>query len=96
MSIILDANYSMRVIVQYSKDGPWTEFGRSYKGEPADEVDETPEAATTNLYYKIDALDDNGNVIRRYAPLCVPKYRTLEEAQAAFYGVFLMRLFAAR
>ncbi len=66
----------------YSQDGPWTELGSLYKGEPTNDiVDITPDAATRDLYYKVDALDDNGHVIKHYEPVYVPKYRTLEDVQ---------------
>ncbi len=65
----------------YSQDGPWTEFERSYKGEPTKDTDFTSDAATRDVYYEINALDDYGDVIRHYAPIRVPKYRTLEEVQ---------------
>jgi len=65
----------------YSKDGPWIEWFRTFKGEPMNAVDGTPkEAQTMDLCYKIEALDSRGRVIRRYEPICVPKWQTEESA----------------
>ncbi|MFA4917115.1 MAG: hypothetical protein WC560_10650 [Syntrophales bacterium] len=64
----------------YSIDGPWTEWGSGYAGEPMNEVDITSEAETRDLCYKIEALDSSGKVIRRYEPICVPKWQTEESA----------------
>lgn len=65
----------------YSQDGPWTELDRFNQGEPYNDVDITSDAATRDMYYKIDALDANGDVIKHYEPVRVPKYRTVEDAQ---------------
>ncbi len=65
----------------YSKDGPWTELFHFPKEWPLPAMNGTSEAATTDLYYRIEALDSNGDVIKRYAPLCVPKYKTVEDGQ---------------
>ncbi len=65
----------------YSKDGPWTELDSMGQGQPHSDEDITSDAATRDVYYKIDALDTNGYVIKRYEPLCVPKYRTLDKVQ---------------
>jgi len=64
----------------YSIDGPWIEWERSYAGEPTNTVDITPEAQTRDLCYKIEALDSNGNVIRIYEPICVPKWQGEESS----------------
>ena len=70
----------------YSIDGPWTEWYRGYAGEPMNEVDITPEAETRDLCYKIEALNSNGKVIRRYEPICVPKWQTEESALPLIMG----------
>jgi len=64
----------------YSKDGPWAEWEHSLATQPKNTVDITPEAQTTDLCYKIEALDSNGKVIKRYEPICVPKWQTEESA----------------
>ncbi len=65
----------------YSKDGPWTVLGLSDQNSPYNAVDVSPDAATRDEYYKIDALDANNHVIKHYEPIYVPKYRTLEDEQ---------------
>jgi len=59
----------------YSLNGPWAEWERSLATQPKNTVDITPEAQTQDLCYKIEALDSTGKVIRRYEPICVPKWQ---------------------
>ena len=61
----------------YSIAGPWIELGRV---PLTNAVDGTPEAQTKDLCYMIEALDSNGKVIRRYEPICVPKWQIEESA----------------
>ncbi len=37
-------------------------------------MDVTPDARLKDLCYKVEAIDVKGNVIRRYEPVCVPKF----------------------
>jgi len=66
----------------YSIDGTWSEWTRItvLPEVRTSAVDGTPEAKTRDLCYKIEALDSNGKVIRRYEPICVPKWQTEEIA----------------
>jgi len=59
----------------YSIDGHWMELGRV---PLTTAVDITPEAEIRDLCYKIEALDSGGKVIRRYEPICIPKWQTEE------------------
>ncbi|MBI5205065.1 MAG: hypothetical protein HZA11_09120 [Nitrospirae bacterium] len=64
----------------YSSDGPWTEWTRFSGEQHKNAVDGTPEAETMDLCYKIEALDSKGKVIRRYEPICVPKWQKEESS----------------
>jgi hypothetical protein len=37
-------------------------------------VDFTPDARLKDLCYKIEAIDAKGKVIRKYEPMCIPKF----------------------
>ena len=55
--------------------GPWQELGRTADvGIGGAKVDVTPDARLKDLCYKIEAIDAKGNVIRKYEPMCVPKF----------------------
>ena len=64
----------------YSIDGPWIKWLQFGNTPPYNIVDITPEAQTQDLCYKIEALDSNGKVIRRYEPICIPKWQKEESA----------------
>lgn len=58
-------------------DGPWVERFRmdaQTAGASGADVDITPDARLMDLCYKVHALDAKGTVIRRYDPICVPKF----------------------
>lgn len=60
-----------------SLEGPWEERGRvdSVAARTGgSKVDITPDARLKDLCYKVDALDAKGKVVRRYEPICVPKF----------------------
>lgn len=57
-----------------SIDGPWMELDRFTAEDPKNAVDFTQDARLKDLCYKIEALDASGHVIRRYGPICVPKF----------------------
>lgn len=53
--------------------GAWEEIGRRPQDRP-NAVDFTPDARLRDLCYLIEAVDANGKVVRRYDPICVPKF----------------------
>ena len=57
--------------------GPWQELARVREVAArtgGSKVDVTPDASLMDLCYKVEALDAKGNVIRKYEPICVPKF----------------------
>jgi|GEM_PF-4296224 len=63
----------------YSMDGPWEmlySIGKGYWTGAA--VDSTPYLTERDHCYKVEAVDKSGKVIRRYEPVCVPRYQTEE------------------
>lgn len=63
----------------YSIDGPWEmiySIGKGYWTGAA--VDGTPYLTERDHCYKIEAVDKNGKVIRKYEPVCIPRYQTEE------------------
>jgi len=57
-----------------SIDGPWEEIFRRIGRESSKGVDLTTEARLRDLCYRIEAVDAKGKVVRRYEPICVPKF----------------------
>jgi hypothetical protein len=57
-----------------SSDGLWKELTRETAVGRANTVDITPDARLIDLCYRLEALDAKGRVIRRYKPVCVPKF----------------------
>lgn len=60
-----------------SLEGPWEEIFRqdvTTAGSSGASIDGTPDARLKDLCYKVDALDAKGKVVRRYEPICVPKF----------------------
>ncbi len=60
-----------------SANGPWEELSRiddDAARTSGSKVDVTPDARLKDLCYKIEAIDAKGNVIKRYEPMCVPKF----------------------
>lgn len=61
-----------------SVEGSWIELFRldvEAAGKSGGAVDITNDASLRDLCYKIEALDSKGKVIRRYEPICVPKWQ---------------------
>ena len=61
-----------------SLEGPWAEIfrlGIAAARKSGAAVDITPDAMLMDLCYKIEAIDGTGKVIRRYEPICVPKWQ---------------------
>lgn len=60
-----------------SINGPWEEIDRmdddSARSGGAN-LDVTPLARQMDLCYKVEAVDAGDNVIRRYKPMCIPKF----------------------
>jgi hypothetical protein len=60
-----------------SLDGPWEEIFRQdleTAGASGAAVDGTPDARLMDLCYKVKALNTKGKVVRKYEPICVPKF----------------------
>lgn len=55
-------------------EGPWEEIFRRPGPHAYNGVDLTPEARLRDLCYRIEAVDSKGRVVRRYEPICVPKF----------------------
>jgi hypothetical protein len=56
-----------------SVQGPWQEIFRRPVHAP-NGVDVTPDARLMELCYAVEAVNRSGIVIRRYEPICVPKF----------------------
>lgn len=57
--------------------GPWEELARIREVAASTggaKVDVTPDARKRDLCYKVEAIDTNGQIIRTYQPMCVPKF----------------------
>jgi hypothetical protein len=54
--------------------GPWQEIQRVPAAGSTNTTDTTPDARLKDLCYRADAFDSKSNVIRRYAPICVPRF----------------------
>jgi hypothetical protein len=62
-----------------SIEGPWNEIARIddlAARTGGAKVDITPDARLMDLCYKVDALNASGMVVRRYDPICVPKFKS--------------------
>ncbi len=60
-----------------STNGSWEELSRindDAARTSGGKVDVTPDARVKDLCYKVEAINDKGNVIKKYEPICVPKF----------------------
>jgi hypothetical protein len=60
-----------------SASGPWAELGRmpdDVARTSGRKIDDTPDARLMDLCYRVEAINGKGVVIRRYEPMCVPKF----------------------
>lgn len=63
----------------FSIDGPWEKIftiPSIYQSGPA--IDTYHLSAERELCYTVEAVDERGRVIRRYEPVCIPRYQTEE------------------
>lgn len=69
-----DARASEYIVFRgFSIKGPWEEIDRT-PARRTNTVDVTPDARLRDLCYRIEAVDASGKVVRRYDPVCVPKF----------------------
>ncbi len=60
-----------------SFNGPWAEIDRlddRAAKTGGSKGDDTPDARLKDLCYKVEAINAKGNVIKRYEPICIPKF----------------------